>query len=287
MYNNTGNIKQSPSLGLCLSGGGARGFAHIGVLRILEREGIPVEILSGTSMGGVIAAGYAAGLDTYELEQIALDGTQKKHFRHLFDPVIPNEGGFIQGKQVLEFFQQIFGEKTFADLPRKAAVVVVDLNSRREIILDEGNVALALRATTSVPGVFKPLELDDLLLVDGGVLNNLPVDVTYQLGADIVIAVDISLNRESSFGHWVNNRFWMPSSITSMVEVLDGTLTTLRTAVQENNTRNYPPDLLIYPEMPESINTFTGYQRASESIMAGESATEKLLPQIDALLNTY
>jgi len=181
-----------PSVGLALSGGGARGLAHIGVLRALEREGIPVDYLAGTSMGGVIAAGYAAGMSSADLERESLAITQKRHMVHLADPGLPN-GGLIQGEGYYAFFKKEFGDKTFAELNLPLAVVAVDLNSHQEVVLREGPVALALRATTSLPGLFKPVEINGMRLVDGGVLNNLPVDVVSQMGAEVIIAVDIGL----------------------------------------------------------------------------------------------
>ena len=175
-----------PTVGLVLSGGGARGLAHIGVLRILEREGIPVDYLAGTSMGGVIAAGYAAGMSSYDLERESLAITQKRHLLRLADPGLP-DGGLIRGERVLTFFKQEFGEKTFSELNLPLAVVAVDLVSCQEVVLREGPVALALRATSSLPGVFKPVEMNGYRLVDGGVLNNLPVDVVSQMGAEVII----------------------------------------------------------------------------------------------------
>ncbi len=197
-----------PSVGLALSGGGARGLAHIGVLRALEREGIPVDYLAGTSMGGVIAAGYAAGMSSADLERESLAITQKRHMVHLADPGLPN-GGLIQGERVLAFFKKEFGDKTFAELNLPLAVVAVDLNSHQEVVLREGPVALALRATTSLPGLFKPVEINGMRLVDGGVLNNLPVDGVSQMGAEVLIAVDIGLSQEDGIGQWIGNHRWV------------------------------------------------------------------------------
>ena len=186
-----------PAIGLALSGGGARGLAHIGVLRALEREGISVDYLAGTSMGGVIAAGYAAGMSSADLERESLFITQKRHMLHLADPGLPN-GGLIHGERVHAFFKQEFGEKTFSELRLPLALVAVDLISHKEVVLREGLVARALRATTSIPGLFMPVEMNGWRLVDGGVLNNLPVDVVSKMGADVIIAVDIGLTNAVS-----------------------------------------------------------------------------------------
>ena len=179
-----------PRVGLALSGGGPRGLAHVGVLRVLEREGIPLDILAGTSMGGIIAAGYAAGLSPEDLEKEALATARIRRLLRLIDPGLP-EAGLMRGQRLQAYFEEILGPLTFADLKISLALVAVDLNAQREVILNEGPLSLALRATISVPGLFTPVEIDGQRLVDGGVLDNLPIDAAQHLGADVVIAVDV------------------------------------------------------------------------------------------------
>ncbi len=272
-----------PSVGLALSGGGARGLAHIGVLRVLEREGIPVDYLAGTSMGGVIAAGYAAGMSSADLERESLAITQKRHMVRLADPGLPN-GGLIRGERVLAFFKKEFGDKTFAELNLPLAVVTVDLNSHQEVVLREGPVASALRATTSLPGLFKPVEINGMRLVDGGVLNNLPVDVVNKMGAELIIAVDIGLSQRVGIGDWIGNHRWVPDGIANTLGVLDDTLYILRIASQINKIHQFPPDVLICPELPVNVNAIAGYGRVKELITAGEQATEDRISEIKTLL---
>ena len=274
-----------PSIGLALSGGGARGLAHIGVLRVFEREGIPVDYLAGTSMGGVIAAGYAAGMSSYDLEREALAATRKRHMLRLADPGLPN-GGLIRGERVLAFFKKEFGEKTFAELNLPLVVVAVDLNSHQEVVVREGPVALALRATTSLPGLFKPLEINGMRLVDGGVLNNLPVDVVCQMGAEAIIAVDIGLSQEDGIGQWIGNHRWVPEGIANTLEVLDDTFYTMRITEQRNRLDQFTPDVLIRPELPKDVNAIVGYGRVKELITIGEQAAEDHIVEIKTLLQT-
>jgi len=276
-------LVRRPSVGLVLSGGGACGLVHIGVLRVLEREGIPVDYLAGTSMGGVIAAGYAAGMSSHDLEREALVATRKRHLLRLADPSIRN-GGVNRGQRLLAFFRQEFGEKTFSDLRLPLALVAVDLNSFQEVVLREGPVALALRATTSIPGLFMPVEMNGWRLVDGGVLNNLPVDVVSRMGADVVIAVDIGLTHKAGIGHWIGNHRWIPDGISTTLEVLDDTLYALRIVGQENKLRQFPPDVLICPGLPINVNVVVGYDRVAELAAAGERAAEDHLSEIKALL---
>jgi NTE family protein len=276
-------LARRPLIGVVLSGGGARGLAHIGVLRVLEREGIPVDYLAGTSMGGVIAAGYAAGMSSYDLERETLAATQTRQMLRLADPGLPN-GGLFHGERVLVFFKQEFGEKTFSELRLPLAVVAVDLNSHQEVVLCEGLVALALRATTSLPGLFMPVEMNGWRLVDGGVLNNLPVDVVSKMGAEVVIAVDIGLTNTGGIGQWIGNHRWVPNGVTNTLEALDDTLYALRIVQQEQKLHQFPPDMLICPELPTNVNTVVGYNRVAELIAAGERAAEEHLSKIKALL---
>ena len=186
-------------LGLALSGGGARGLAHIGVLRALENTNIRPDYLAGTSMGGVIAAGYAAGLSPDDLEQIAQEFATLRKLWGLADPTLPRRGLF-QGERLLAFFERCIQGCTFADLNIPLTLVAVDLNSGQEVHLREGSVAEALRATVSIPGLLAPVERNGQRLVDGGLLNNLPVDVVQAMGADITLGVDVySSIEEASF----------------------------------------------------------------------------------------
>lgn len=275
-------VERRPLVGLALSGGGARGIAHIGVLRVLEREGIPVDFLAGTSMGGFIAAAYAAGLTPDALEQEALTITRKRGLLRLMDPAWPN-GGLMRGDRLLAYFEQLIGQQKFAELRLPLALVAVDLNTRREIILRDDPLALALRATTAVPGVFMPVETNGWQLVDGGVLNNLPIDVAREMGADVVIGVDIGLTHETGIGLWSGNRRWVPEGLSVTLGVLDGTLGALIATAQEQKLRLFPPDILIKPDIPMGVTVFTGYDRVADLIAAGERAAEAHLSEIKAL----
>jgi len=272
-----------PSIGLVLSGGGARGLAHIGILRVLEREGILVDYLAGTSMGGVIAAGYAAGMNSYDLEREALAVTQKRSMLRLADPDL-SRGGLIRGQRVFDFYKREFGDKTFSDLPLQLAVVAVDLKSHQEVVLQEGSVALALRATTSLPGIFTPIEINGQQLVDGGLLNNLPVDIAKKMGAEIVIAVNLGLTNNEGIGQWIGNHRWIPGGIANTLEVFDNCLYAMRVVEQEKKLCQFPPDVLICPELPKNINSVAGYSKVEELVSAGERAIEEHLTEIKALL---
>ena len=280
---NRTTVSNRPSIGLVLSGGGARGLSHIGVLRVLEREGIPVDYLAGTSMGGLIAAGYAAGMSSDDMEREARIITQKRKLFRMVDPGLPH-GGLLHGQRVCAFFKHLFGEKTFSELQVPLAVVAVDLVTHQQVVLNTGSVAIAIRATTSLPGVFMPVKVNGMRLTDGGVLNNLPVDVARKMGAERVIAVDIGIRDQQGVGRWMGNRRWIPESISDTLAVMDDTLYAIRIAEQEHKLDRYPPDLLIYPDLPKNINAIAGYGRVAELVAAGERAAEEHLPEIETLL---
>ena len=258
---------QRPKIGLALSGGGARGGAHVGVLKALEALNIPIDYIAGTSMGAIIGGFYAAGYSVAELEVLMMevdwqaaftdqparrDQTMRKKELE-FESFIPYRIGFnkgsiqlplgaIQGQHLDQIFQRILvpveGIDDFDRLPFPFRAVATDLVSGEEVVLSGGSLADALRASMSVPGVFAPVRLNDKLLVDGGMANNLPISVVREMGADIVIAVDISspLLNEGEL-----------KSVLSVTEQLSNFLTRKNTQQQINSLG--ATDILIVPEL--------------------------------------
>jgi len=278
------HLKRRPRIGVALSGGGARGLAHIGVLKVLDREHIPIDCLAGTSMGGIIAAGYAAGMSPTDLEEEAIATSQVRQLLRLVDPGLPN-AGLLHGKRLLAYFERHLGQRTFAELELPLALVAVDLNTRREVALNEGSVALALRATTAVPGIFTPVEIDGQELVDGGLLDNLPVDAVQNLGAEIVIAVDVRLDPSEPYSGLIGEHRWLPEGLVRTINILDKTIISLTAAAQEKKNEQHPADVLIHPRIPSGVNILMGYGRAGELITIGERATEAALLEIRKCIN--
>ena len=171
---------------LVLSGGAALGCAHIGVIKVLQEYNIPIDIVVGTSMGGVVGAGYAVGLTHEEMADLA---TNFRTFNFLdlnFDI-----SGMFSGKGVMKTINKFLPEGNIEDLPIKFACVASDLVSEKPVVLDKGPIRDAVRATISIPGVFTPTYDDNKILVDGGILNNMPEDVAVKMGADIIISCDV------------------------------------------------------------------------------------------------
>lgn len=187
---NLAMTKHAKHIGLALGSGGARGWAHLGVLRALRELGVPVHCVAGTSMGALVGAALAA--DRVEaLEEVALKVDWKRMIYYLCELSFPRLG-LIDGGRIEEFIGEHVGELDIRQLKLPYAAVATDICTGEEIVMTEGSVMEAVRASIAIPGMFTPLKRDNLLLVDGGLVNPLPVDVTTRLGAQRVIAVDIT-----------------------------------------------------------------------------------------------
>jgi len=282
-------LRKRPSrkVGLALSGGGARGLAHIGVIKVLERENVPIDLLAGTSMGGIVAALYATGLSAREMEQVAQRISSPRQLLTLVDRTLPRRG-LLQGRKVVEYLAQWMGELTFDQLKIPLALVAADLNGCQKVVLQEGSVLDAVRATIALPGLLAPLERDGQLLVDGGLMDNLPVDIVRQMGADVVIAVDIATDQTAVilFAEELHRHPLVPSGLVDTLEVLWRSVDYLTREVNRRVLEEYPPDLLIHPMIPAGVTAITGFTRADETIAAGETAAIDALPKIRALLGS-
>ena len=174
-------------LGLALSGGFAKGLAHIGVLKVLEKNKIPIYCIAGTSMGSVIGACYAAGLKAGELESLV----KNTEFEDLVDFTFPGKG-LVNGKKIENFISKILSNKTFKDLKKPFAAVATNLLTGKRKIFNSGSVAKAVRASISFPVVFTPIKIGKSVYVDGGLVDPVPVDAVEKMGCSIIIASDVS-----------------------------------------------------------------------------------------------
>lgn len=182
------------SIGLALGGGAARGLAHIGVLKALEEMGIKPSYIAGTSSGSIIGALYAAGVNVDEMTTAA----HETAWRNLVRPVVPRRS-LVSADRMKAYLEQLLGNRTFAQLNIPFAAVAVDLISGEKVVLQEGSVAEAVVASCSIPGIFPPVEWQDHLLVDGGVLENVPYATVRAMGAERIIAVDLYAHRGTAF----------------------------------------------------------------------------------------
>jgi NTE family protein len=247
-----------PKIGLALGSGGARGFAHLGVLKVLEEENIPISYIAGSSIGALVAALYASGLGLDRLYKLA------KSFRRndFIDLTIPKMG-LIAGKRITEFIRLLTKGKQIEELAIPVAIVATDLQTGAKVVFRQGDVARAVRASISIPGIFVPAEVDGRLLVDGGVVDRVPVSVAREMGADIVIAVDVSP---------VN----VNGEITSIFDVILQSLDILQDEIVSH--RQLASDVMIRPRVETySSRAFTDVE---EIIAAGEEEARKGIAKI-------
>jgi NTE family protein len=251
-----------PRIGLALSAGSARGLAHIGVLKVLDEEQIPVHFIAGTSIGGLVGALYASGADMNLLGKLCATYDHK----NLWDLTVPR-WGLIAGKRIEELLTLMTKKKTFADLDLPLAVVATDLELGQKVVLREGPIADAIRASISIPGIFHPVRIDGRVLVDGAVVERLPVSVAREMGADIVLSSDVGYSRRESK---INSIF---DVILQCIDILDR---------QASEKAGDTSDLVIRPAVEHiAANRF---DLAEECICCGEEAARQALPELRRLL---
>jgi NTE family protein len=272
-------------ISIALGGGGSRGYAHIGVLRRLESAGFRIRAVAGTSAGGIVATAYAAGYTPDELEAMFARLDQSKLFARS-----PNEGPGIFGLSgASKVFEEFFGDQTFADLRIPCAVVAVDLRAGREVVLCQGRVVDAILATVAVPGVFPPKQFGDSQLVDGAVLDPVPVSVARSLAPKLpVVAVILDIMTEASSGF---NSIPLPVPVPArLVERLTRTRVAQSfniflqsvdvgsRALAEIRLRTDNPEVIIRPDV-NGIGLLDKVD-VHKVVRLGEKATDAVLPEL-------
>jgi len=185
---------KATKIGLVLGSGGARGYAHLGVLKVLYEADIHIDLIVGTSFGAIVGAGYAAGRNIYELEKIALDTGWMKLLKMI--DVAPPKGIFA-GNKLERFFSVLTRQKHFSELKVPLTVVATDIETGEEVLINKGSVSKAILASSAFPGIFAPVKIDNRWLVDGVLVNPLPIQTAFDMGADMVIAVDVSSSTDN------------------------------------------------------------------------------------------
>lgn len=296
-----------PKLGLALGSGSARGWAHIGVIRALAEAGYVPDVVAGCSIGAFVGAAYADG-DLDQLEQW-VSGLAWKEVLGLLD--VSFSGGLIKGEKLFEFFQRHFVDHDFASLPMPFACVATDLATGREIWLREGSVASAVRASSALPGLFQPVVHDERLLVDGGLVNPVPVSLCRAMGADIVIAVDLGSDRmggslrrkpdqaapagaaadgdEPGWATRLRKVFSRPRQsngelLPSMAGVLSTSIHIMQMRIARSRLAGEPADVLLAPRLGHLA--LMDYHRGSEAIAEGRAAVIRMLPAIEHALSS-
>ena len=255
MFNIFGKKKK---VALALGGGSARGVAHIGVLKVLERENIPIDMIVGTSMGAMIGAAYAAGISTSTMEALAYPFT----INRLFDPTIPTMG-LLAGNKLEGVIRELIDNKSFADCKIPFAAVTTNIETGEEVVLQSGDMIKAIRASSSWPGIVNPVKIDGKLLVDGGIKNSVPANIARSLGADYVLAVDVGFCVKEGP---VKNIFQM---ILQAFQI---------TGEELNRHQSIHADFVIKVELGHIDQI--AFDRSREAVQKGMEAAEQALPQL-------
>lgn len=254
----TGVAPPHIKIALTLGGGAARGFAHIGVIKALEAQGITPDIIVGTSAGSVVGALYAAGYNGFELQQLSMQMDESQ----VSDWSMPNRG-MIKGEALQMFINNAVKNRSLEKMNKVFAVVATDLNSGEMIVFRTGNTGMAVRASSAVPGIFQPVSINGHEYVDGGLVSPVPVRVARSLGADFVIAVDISDKP-------VNNK------TESSIEVLLQTFNIMGQSISRYELKE--ADIVIRPVTP-GISA-TDFKDRHMAVLEGEKAVAAILPEL-------
>ncbi|HSH43454.1 MAG TPA: patatin-like phospholipase family protein [Arenicellales bacterium] len=248
-----------PVIGFALGGGAARGFAHVGVLKVLTRHGIEADLVAGTSAGSVAGALYAAGLRDGRLEHKAM----RLERSSLTDFIFPDRG-FIRGERLQRYINEAVDGRTLEELPTPFAAVATDLLSGERVVFNAGDTGMAVRASSSVPGVVQPVTIHGRDYADGGLVSQVPVRVAREMGADVVIAVDVSRLPDDS------------QPLESTFDVLRQAVLIMSVALVEQDTRS--ADVVIRPSIQDI--GLADFDEKAAAIAAGEQAAEDMLPEI-------
>ncbi|MFJ7728913.1 patatin-like phospholipase family protein [Neobacillus sp. NPDC097160] len=256
---------EHPKIGLAFGSGGARGFAHLGVIMALTEAGIPIHLIAGSSMGALVASFYGAGIDLDRLYKLSTSFKRK----YFLDFTVPKMG-LIQGKKIKEFIRVFTHGKNIEELSLPISIVATDLLTGERVIFQKGPIAEAVRASISIPGIFVPEKYNGRILVDGGVTDRVPISVAKEMGADIVIAVDVSRVKRNA-------------EITTIYDVIMQSIDIMQSEIINN--RETSADVMIRPSVEMySSRAFTHHE---EIINIGKEEAKKHLQQIETVIEQW
>jgi len=255
--------QQPARIALVLGGGAARGFAHIGVLKILETNHIPIHMIAGTSAGSFVGSLYAYGFNAYQLQKIAL-GLERGD---IADFTIP-DNGFIKGDLLEDYVNRMLRNTSMEKLRIPFYAIATEVPNGKETVFATGNTGKAVRSSCSIPGVFNPVRIGDKMYVDGGVVSPIPVDAARRLGADVVIAVDISSDLDTS----------QPSGT---IETILQSINIMSSKISVSQLSR--ADVVIRPLVGHIGSA--DFTMRNEAIIEGEKAALQVLPKIQEIVN--
>jgi NTE family protein len=271
---------QSPRIGLVLGSGGARGMAHIGALQRLHDWGLRPYCVVGTSAGALVGAAYAAG----RLEEMARHVRELDWRRtaQLFMEVNFSRSGLIYGRHIETLLREIYGLSEIGAMPLRFAAVATDLVREEEVVLDRGDLLEAIRASIAIPGIFTPVRHDGRFLVDGGLLNPLPVSVARAMGAERVLAIEVNLRDHAVSIHEPVAPEPRRQKRMNIIDVLTKTLRIVENQVVRQRLLVEPPDLLLQPSVGNILTL--EFHKSASIIAAGAAVVEERLDEIRRFL---
>jgi NTE family protein len=250
-------------IALVLGAGSSKGFAHIGVLKILESNKIPIHMIVGTSVGSAVGSLYAYGVDAFSLQKLAISVNQGD----IVDPLIIPSNGFIKGEKLEEFINKSVKNTPIEKLKIPFYAVATDLEKGQEMVFGKGNTGAAVRASCSIPGIFRPVKISDRIYVDGGVVSPVAVDAARRFGGDVVIAVDVSSGAERTQPEGTIE------TILQSINIMYFKLGAIQLA---------KADVVIKPKVGHIGSA--DFSKKHEAILEGEKAAIEALPQIMAII---
>ncbi len=308
-------MQKVPSVGLALGSGSARGWAHIGVIRALSEYGIEPDVVCGSSIGALVGAAYSC--DQLDKLEEWVNTLSWRDIVHYMDVTFVG-GGFLKGERLMTFFQQFTQDMPIEELPKRFGAVATDLDSGREVWLQRGSLLDAVRASIAVPGMFKPFKHNERWLVDGGLVNPVPVSLCRAMGADIVIAVNLNGDvvgkhrrslpsdntgdnttkeqQESGTELWGKLTAQLKNNIhertdgllksvrntPSLFDVLAGSINIMQDRITRSRMAGDPPDVMLSPRLAHIA--LLEFDKSREVIAEGKACVEHMMPMLNSVL---
>lgn len=293
-----------PKVGVVFGGGGAKGAAEVGVLFAIEKSGVPIDYIAGTSIGSIVGGLYSVGYRANDIDKLFrsqkwLDLLTDRDSEFRSEPFKKRDGvtyvfgfpvagrnkkkgksgpGLLRGDQIVELFDSLTGRPdsiSFDQLPIPFRCVAVDVNEMEEVVLSNGRLAEAMRSSMAIPGAFKPVERGEQTLVDGGMLNNLPVDVVRDMGADIVIAIDLTQHKRETRDKAMPSKGGMAGKIIGWAIA--------RPDLKKYNENRENCDIYINPDLDNYSATDFNAEKIDEMISLGIDAGQDAMPELEKL----
>ncbi len=272
---------KSKKVGLVLGGGGAKGLAHIGALKVLCAANIPISYISGCSMGGLIGSLFAYGIPIEEIDAIARKFTSIREMIKLIDRT-PSRKGLMVGKKVRAYLSQFIPPTARLEETKIPMILnAVDLLTGTEVELKDGLLLDCIMASAAVPGFFPSVEIGSYRLIDGGTLDDVPVRLLKNKPVDLIIAVDVHANDHGMVNpNSSHHGFHLPLPPLEFVSDFYRAAMIMTSAMIKQNLAECPPDILIRPDIPRDVSLFGGFQKVNQIIDAGEIAMHNSLPDL-------